>query len=230
MDVPVLGNLKLAAPPPRVDAHARAALAVEIGRRPIWLAASTHPGEDEIALAAHARLRARTPDALLIIVPRHPERGAAVARLADGAPQRSLDASFADAPVYVADTLGELGTLYDLAPVSLVAGSLLPHLKGHNPIEPAKLGSAIITGPNVESFQDVFDALFAAGGAVKAEGAEAHAAEVAHLWADETARARQCEAARGVANQGAQAFEQTVTQILALAPERASAKAANASA
>ena len=63
--------------------------------------------------------------------------------------------------------MGELGTLYDLAPVSLVAGSLLPHLKGHNPIEPAKLGSAILTGPYVESFQDLFrGAMIAAGGAV----------------------------------------------------------------
>jgi 3-deoxy-D-manno-octulosonic-acid transferase len=227
-DVPVLGNLKLAAPPPRVDASARAALAAEIGARPVWLAASTHPGEDEIALAAHARLRAERPDALLIIAPRHPDRGAAVARLADGAPQRSMDASFSDAPVYVADTLGEMGTFYDLAPVSLVAGSMLPQLKGHNPIEPAKLGSAIITGLNVESFQDVFDALFASGGALKVADAEALARAVAALWRDEAARARQCEAAQGIANQGARAFEETVSQILALAPQRASAKAANA--
>jgi 3-deoxy-D-manno-octulosonic-acid transferase len=229
-DVPVLGNLKLAAPPPRLDPLARAALAEQIGARPVWLAASTHPGEDEIALAAHTRLRRQAPDALLIIAPRHPERGAAVSRLADGAPQRSLEANFADAPVYVADTLGELGTLYDLAPVSLVAGSMLPQLKGHNPIEPAKLGSAIVTGPNVESFQDVFDALFASGAAVKIDSAEGLADAVAQLWRDEAARTRQCDAARAIANQGAQAFEQTIAQILKLTPQRASAKAANASA
>jgi len=228
--VPVVGNLKLAAPPPRVDPAARAALKAEIGDRPVWLAASTHPGEDEIVLDAHARLRARSPNALLIIAPRHPERGAAVARLADGAPQRSLDANFADAPVYIADTLGEMGTLYDLAPVSLVAGSLLPHLKGHNPIEPAKLGSAIITGPHVESFQDVFDTLFISDGATKVEGAETLASAVAHLWSDRAARTRQCDAARSIATQGAQAFETTLAQILALAPQRAATKVANASA
>jgi 3-deoxy-D-manno-octulosonic-acid transferase len=223
-----LGNLKLAAPPLHVDAAARAALAAEIGARPVWLAASTHPGEDEIALAAHARIRAQSPNALLIIVPRHPERGAAIARLADGAPQRSRDASFADAPVYIADTLGELGTLYDLVPVSLVAGSLLPSLKGHNPIEPAKLGSAIITGPYVESFRDVFDALFEAGGATKANGADELSATVERLWRDEAARTRQCEAARDVASRGARAFTDTVTLIWARLPEDVAAKAANA--
>ncbi|MCA8887096.1 MAG: hypothetical protein KDA35_10730, partial [Hyphomonadaceae bacterium] len=81
------------------------------------------------------------------------------------APLRSRGESPGAAPVYVADTLGELGTLFDLAPVSLVAGSLLPTLKGHNPIEPAKLGSAIITGPYVESFEDLFAEMFAAGAA-----------------------------------------------------------------
>ncbi|HRP11169.1 MAG TPA: glycosyltransferase N-terminal domain-containing protein, partial [Terricaulis sp.] len=84
--VAVLGNLKLAAPAPAVDAPARAALAGEIGARPVWLAASTHEGEDKIALAAHALLRKAHPEALLILAPRHPDRGAAIAALAGGAP------------------------------------------------------------------------------------------------------------------------------------------------
>ena len=228
--VRALGNLKLAAPAPRIDPQARAALGAEIGARPVWLAASTHPGEDEIALAAHEQLRRNAPDALLVLVPRHPDRGEPLARLAGDAPRRSQGARIGAAPAYVADTLGELAMLYELAPVSLVAGSLLPHLKGHNPVEPAKLGSAMITGPYVESFQDLFDELFATGGAVIARSAEELAQAVARLWGEETARARQLEAARAVVVKGADAAEQTAAALQALLPARAETRAADASA
>lgn len=225
------GNLKLAAPAPRVDAAARAALAAEIGARRVWLAASTHQGEDEIVLAAHETLRREFSDALLIIAPRHPERGALVAQLANNAPLRSRGESPGNAPVYVADTLGELGTLYDLAPVSLVAGSLLPALKGHNPIEPAKLGSAILTGPYVESFQDLFAEMFAAGAAVRVSDAASLAAEIARIWRDEAARAKQLEAARAATTHGADAFERTLEAVAALIPSTpAQQSPANASA
>jgi 3-deoxy-D-manno-octulosonic-acid transferase len=228
--VRALGNLKLAASMPRIDAAARAALAADIDARPVWLAASTHAGEEEIALAAHEILRRDAPTALLILVPRHPERGEALARLAGDAPRRSLGQSIGAAPIYVADTLGELTIFYDLAPVSLVAGSLAPHLKGHNPVEPAKLGSAMITGPYVESFQDLFDELFAAGGAMTARNAEELAQAVALLWRDEPARARQVEAARAVVAKGADAAEQTLAALQALLPARAETRAADASA
>lgn len=224
-DAPVaaLGNLKLAAPAPSADAAARDALVREIGARPVWLAASTHAGEDEIALAAHAELRKDFPGALLIIAPRHPERGAAVAALAANAPQRSANQPMGDAPVYVADTLGELGLLYRVAPVCLVAGSLLPVLKGHNPIEPAKIGSAILTGPHVESFQDVFDALFAAGGARRVNDAVTLAAAIAVLWRDAAARETQVNAARMFAAQGAEAFEATVAKLAEMSAAHAPA-------
>jgi 3-deoxy-D-manno-octulosonic-acid transferase len=224
---PVLapGNLKLAAPAPRVDIAAGGALAAQIGDRACWLAASTHAGEDEIVLDAHALVRAESPDALLIIAPRHPERGEDIAKLCGGAPRRSRGEAIGAATVYVADTLGELGTLYDLAPVALVAGSLLPQLKGHNPIEPAKLGAAIITGPYVESFQDVFDALFSGGGAIMARDAPSLAAAVVELWRNEPARQRQMEAARAIASQGSDAFANTVDQLAAMAPARSVADA-----
>lgn len=226
-----LGNLKLAAPAPHVDQRARAELAAQIGARQVWVAASTHPGEDEIVLAAHARLRQAAPEALLIIVPRHPERGPDIAKLAAGAPLRSKGDAIAPSPVYVADTLGELGVFYDIAPVAFIGGSLLPQLKGHNPIEPAKLNCAIVTGPNVESFADVFDTLFAAGGAARATDAETLAEAVVKLWSDESARLRQIEAARSSLSQGAQAFETTIQQLMALLPQqRAQARPANASA
>jgi 3-deoxy-D-manno-octulosonic-acid transferase len=222
-NVPALGNLKLAAPAPRVDASARDALAAEIGDRPLWLAASTHEGEDAELLEAHAILRASFPDALLIIAPRHPERGEDIARLAGGAPRRSRFEPVGAAPVYVADTLGELGLFYDLAPVALVAGSLLDELKGHNPIEPAKLGAAILTGPNVESFHDVFDALFTAQGAMIVRDPTTIADAVALLWRDEAARADQLAAARAATAVGSEAFDATVAQILSLLPQAASA-------
>lgn len=228
--VPAIGNLKLAAAAPRVDARARAGLAEQIGTRPLWLAASTHGGEDEIALAAHRLLLADFPDALLILIPRHPERGEAVAALAGAAPRRALSETIGQARVYVADTMGEMGLFYDLAPVALVAGSLLPDLKGHNPVEPAKLNAAIVTGPHVESFQDLFDALFAAGGARKVTDAASLATAVAALWRDEAARATQIDAAREITDRGAGALDETVRQLVGLLPARAQPKAADASA
>jgi 3-deoxy-D-manno-octulosonic-acid transferase len=228
--VPQLGNLKLAMPAPRVDVGARDALAQEIGARPLWIAASTHEAEDEIALEAHARLRVEAPDALLIIVPRHPERGATIATLAGNAPRRSRFEHIGKSSVYVADTLGELGVFYDLAPAALVAGSLLPHLKGHNPIEPAKLDAAIITGPYFESFQDLFEALSAANGVTTVNDAESLANAVATLWRDEPERTRQIEAARAVMAHGAEALDTTVAQLHVLLPARTAQEPANASA
>ena len=219
-DAPVvtLGNLKLAAPAPHIEETARAALIEAIAARPAWLAASTHAGEDEIVLAAHARLRADIADALLIIVPRHPERGQAVAALANGAPRRTLDQPIGEAAIYVADTLGELGLFYAVAPVAFVAGSLLPTLKGHNPIEPAKIGSAIVSGPFVESFQEVFDALLASGGAVRVKDGPALALAVSSLWRDGPARERQVAAARAFAARGSESFDTTVERLASLIP------------
>jgi 3-deoxy-D-manno-octulosonic-acid transferase len=228
--IPEPGNLKLAAPAPSIEAGARAAFAASIGSRPVWLAASTHAGEDEIMLAAHQRIRATSPQALLVIAPRHPERGEAVAALAGGAPRRSRGEPIGHSAVYVADTLGELGMLYSAASVALVAGSMSPALKGHNPIEPAKLGAAILVGPHVESFQDVYDALFAANGAQRVDDPESIANAVLALWCDEAARARQLEAARGVVDQGADAFAKTVAALAALLPADARKSEAHASA
>lgn len=223
-----LGNLKLAIAPPRVDIAAREALAGEIGQRRLWLAASTHTGEDQIVLAAHATLRTQFPDALLIIAPRHPERGADIAALAGNAPRRSRFEPIGASPVYVADTLGELGVFYDLAPIALVGGSLLPELKGHNPIEPAKLDCAIITGPYVESFEDLFDMLTANDAVAKVTSAGHVAAVVATFWRDDADRAAQVRAARAVVDQGDAAMTATVTQLVALLSTRDAAEPAHA--
>lgn len=223
--IPAPGNLKRAAPAPAVDAGALAATRTEIGDRPVWLAASTHPGEDEIVLAAHATLRETHPHALLIIAPRHPERGEAVAKLAGDAPRRSAGAGIGDARVFVADTMGELGLFYALAPVAFVGGSLLPALRGHNPVEPAQLGSAILAGPHTDSFADIYADLNAANGALEVRDAASLSTAVAALWADEAMRSRQTQAAAAVIAQSSGALETTVAALEDLLPQAAHAAA-----
>ncbi|MGB0496947.1 MAG: 3-deoxy-D-manno-octulosonic acid transferase [Rubricella sp.] len=163
----VTGTLKEGAAPLPHDETERRRLAAKIGGRPVWCAASTHEGEEEQIAAAHRAARRALPDLLLILVPRHPERGAEIGktlvrdgwRLARRAAGDNLDEG---TEIYLADTLGELGLWYRLASVSFVGGSLVP-VGGHNPFEPAALGSAILTGPHVENFGDAFERLGTAG-------------------------------------------------------------------
>ncbi|MGE3143881.1 MAG: 3-deoxy-D-manno-octulosonic acid transferase, partial [Hyphomonadaceae bacterium] len=155
-------------------------------------------------------------DALLVIAPRHTERGGAIAALAAGAPRRALREEIGQAPVYIADTMGELGLFYAAAPVSLVAGSLLPAYAGHNPAEPAKLGSAILSGPHVASFADLYAAFEAASAMRFVRDADAIAANVARLWADSAAREAMAAHARGVAEAGGGALEETIAALAAI--------------
>jgi 3-deoxy-D-manno-octulosonic-acid transferase len=158
------GNLKLAAPPLPADHQALSHLSSLIGG-PAWVAASLHRGEDEMVLAAHRRLSATHPGLLTIIVPRHPERGEAIAALADGAPRRALgQPPRRGGGVWVVDTVGELGLVYRLAPLAFVGGSLVPH-GGQNPAEPARLGVAVAVGPHTANFADIV-ALLRGGGAL----------------------------------------------------------------
>jgi 3-deoxy-D-manno-octulosonic-acid transferase len=222
--VPALANLKIAAPAPAIDEASRAALVGAIGARPVWLAASTHEGEDEIALDAHAELRRTHPDALLIVVPRHPQRGEAVAaRVRDAcgraAPRRSQgNLPSTDAPVYVADTMGEMGTLFSAAPVALVAGSLLPHLKGHNPIEPIRCGAALLSGPFVESFSDVFAELEDAGALMIVRTPQEIAGAVAGIWREPVRRTALVAAGQAALTRGGDALDATLAAIMPLLP------------
>lgn len=178
------GNLKYDVAPPPADPAALAMLQGVTSGRPIWVAASTHPGEDELIIEAHKRVAGRLPGLLTIIAPRHPQRGPQIEALAlaEGlasgcrstglAPDRAID-------LYVADTVGELGLFYRLAPVCYLGGSLVPH-GGQNPIEAAKLGAAIIHGPHIHNFIDVFASLDDGGGAVKVHDTGALAGQVLH--------------------------------------------------
>lgn len=154
------GDLKLAAPPLPADAAEAGHLGAMLRGRPVWLAASTHEGEDEIILAAHQRLAADHAGLLTIIAPRHPDRGAAIA----GDAYRSRGEPPPGAGVWVADTLGELGLWYRLAPIAFVGRSLVPPGGGQNPLEPARLGCAIAVGPYAGNFCEHVGMLRAAGG------------------------------------------------------------------
>ena len=151
------GDLKAAAPPLPADAIELARLSSRLGDRPRWLAASTHPGDDELVLAAHRALAARHPGLLTAVVPRHPERGAALAAWL-AAPRRSLDPLPPPGGLWVADTLGELGLLYRCFPTVLIGKGFGPG-GGQNPWEPARLGCAVATGPKTANFADAVSTL-----------------------------------------------------------------------
>jgi 3-deoxy-D-manno-octulosonic-acid transferase len=137
--------------------------------RPVWIAASTHAGEEDIMLEAHARLRERMPDLLLVLVPRHPQRFEAVADLCTRAGMSSARRSRGETgtpehAVVLVDTMGELNLFYAASDLAFVGGSLVP-VGGHNLLEPAALGLPILTGPHMHSQQDITQRLLAAGGA-----------------------------------------------------------------
>jgi 3-deoxy-D-manno-octulosonic-acid transferase len=148
-------------------------------------AASTHPGEEAVVIEAHRIMRAGTPNLLTVIAPRHPERGASVAEMAAAAGFKPALRSRGQLPtpgvdIYIADTIGELGLLYRLAPSVFIGGSLIPH-GGQNPIEAAKLGAAILHGPHVGNFTEIYGALDAARGASLVADAQA-LADLAQAW------------------------------------------------
>lgn len=166
--VTITGNLKYDSPAPAIEPDQLAALKRAIADRPVFLATSTHPGEDEIVLKAHQILCQSFPDLLCIIVPRHPRRGSTILELVNGmglrGELRTNTAIPTDAcQVYIADTMGELGLFYAVAPAALVGGSLKP-VGGHNPIEAAQQGCVVLSGPHIFNFREVFGVL---------EGAEA---------------------------------------------------------
>jgi 3-deoxy-D-manno-octulosonic-acid transferase len=148
-----------------------------IASRPVWLAASTHPGEEAIIAQAHTLLAATRPNLLTIIVPRHPERGADIAASIGGALRSKKSAITADTSFYIADTLGELGLFYRLSDIVFMGGSLVAH-GGQNPLEPARLSCAIVTGEHTHNFADIYREMHAAGGCARVNNAGSLAAHI----------------------------------------------------
>ncbi len=213
------GNLKLAAPPLPADPAVLAALRAAIGTRPVWLAASTHPGEEDIAVAVHHALAPRHPGLLTIIAPRHPDRGPALAA-AYAAPRRAAGEGPPPGGIWVADTMGELGLLYRLAPAVFVGRSLAGQQGGQNPLEPARLGCAVAVGPSTANFADVTRRLHDAGGLVVVADTVALTAWVAAMMGDTAACRAQGAAAERAASGEAALPGRLAETLLSLMPSQ----------
>ena len=211
------GNLKLDVPAPPADPAKLDRLISVTRGRPMILAASTHPGEEELLIEAHKTLAGYFPSLLTVIVPRHPNRGEAIARTIAATGSRAAQRSREEMPtavtdIYVADTLGELGLFYRLSPVVFMGGSLVEH-GGQNPIEAVKLGASIVHGPHVFNFTDVYDALDRAGGARKAGTPEDVVNQLGQLLDDPAARDSMVAASAHVVSQLGGALERTLTAL-----------------
>src|SRR6476469_6533061 len=211
------GNLKLDVPAPPADSAKLERLMSVTRGRPIIVAASTHPGEEEILLDAHRVLAGFFPSLLSVIVPRHPARGEALARsiAASGlhVAQRSREElPTATTDIYVADTMGEMGLFYRLAPIVFMGGSLIEH-GGQNPIEAVKLGASIVHGPHIFNFTDVYEALDSAGGARRADTQEALVKQFGQMLANPKAREALLTASERVVGQLGGALERTLSAL-----------------
>jgi len=212
------GDLKLAAPPLPVNEATLASLQSALAGRPVWLAASTHPGEEELVAAAHQALVPRYPGLVTIITPRHPERGPQIAA-ALKAPARSVGSPLPAEGMWIADTLGELGLWYRLAPIAFVGRSLVAPGGGQNPLEPARLGCAVAVGPHTGNFSEHVAMLRGAGGLTELPGPDALAPWVASLLDDPARRCRMGKAARIAVQRQADLPAETARLLLSLLGE-----------
>ncbi len=212
----MVGNLKYAAAPLPADAAELERLRQAIAGRPVWLAASTHPGEERFVADAHRAIAASRPHLLTILAPRHADRGAVVAQELAAAglrvARRSAREDAAGRDVYLADTMGELGLFYRLAEIAFVGGSLVPH-GGHNPLEPALLGAAVLSGPHTRNFAAVFDEMRGARAVAEVADAAALAAAVGRLLDDPARRRALAAAALGVAEARAGVLDAVMDEI-----------------
>jgi 3-deoxy-D-manno-octulosonic-acid transferase len=213
-NVIVSGSLKADAPPLPADETALAQLMNAIYPRSVFLAASTHPGEDEAILDATAALQQCGAHSLTVIVPRQPARGGAIAEMAQARGFKSSCRATgalpdSDTQVYVADTMGELGVFYRAARFAFVGGSLVPH-GGHNPLEPAVLDTAVIAGPHVQNFAEIYRTIFGAQGT----GLVRSAAELTALVLTLTANPIQSARLAGLAKAAAQSLSGALSRTV----------------
>jgi 3-deoxy-D-manno-octulosonic-acid transferase len=212
--VVVTGNLKLDVQAPPGDAVKLDKLMAVTRGRPIIVASSTHPGEEEIILETHKTLTSFFPKLLTVIVPRHAHRGADIAQMitvagAQVALRSREELPHAGTDIYVADTMGELGLFYRLSPVVFIGGSLVPH-GGQNPIEAVKLGASVVHGPHVFNFTDVYEALDGAGGAKLADSSEQLVKQLGQMLGNEAARNAAIEAGHRVVERLGGALDRTL--------------------
>lgn len=214
----VTGNIKFDVEPPQDLAAKSEALRQQLGReRLIWIAASTHPTEEEIILAAHKKILEKHPQALLILVPRHPERFDAIAQLIESqsfklARRSRNDACTADVNVYLGDTMGELMLMYSVSDVAFVAGSFAP-VGGHNMLEAAVLGKPVVMGSQLFNFAEISDMMLSAQGMLKVENGDKLADTISELFSNKDYREKIGENARKVVDENRGALKKQVDII-----------------
>ena len=221
-NVVVTGTLKYAGEPLPCDPVALTSLTDAVSGRKCWLAASIHPGEDDAVFAAHRDVARTHPQLLTIIVPRHPAR---CRQFADAAGRYGLSValrSLGELPapgtdVYIADTMGELGLLYRLAPACFVGGSLVPH-GGQNIFEPARLDCAITHGPHMHNFAAVAEEFASADAATQVGDAQALAVAISSMLGDEERRDAMCRSAQQVAAGKRDVLDRVMTILQPLLP------------
>ncbi|MDN5782119.1 MAG: 3-deoxy-D-manno-octulosonic acid transferase, partial [Luteimonas sp.] len=187
------------------------------GERLAWIAASTHPEEEAAVIAIHQRLRERWPDLLLLWAPRHPERFRPVSQAAIEAGWRVATRRLTrwpdrDDAVFVVDTLGELMDFYACAQVAFVGGSL-QDIGGHNLLEPAAVGTAVVTGPHLHNFADIARQMRAADALCVCDTADAVGDAIAALLADNARREAMAAAGLALVEQGRGALARTLELV-----------------
>ncbi len=219
-DVRSLGDLKHAAPSLPVDDHTHAAWLPLLAHRTLWLAASTHPGEEEKILEVHKALALDFPKLLTIIVPRHPERGNDLAAAVKAAGLRVGQRSKGmipepDIDVYLGDSLGELGLFYSLSPLAFIGGSLVPH-GGQNPLEAARLGSALLFGPHTDNFDEIAKGLIHRGAAKRVLDIDQLKATLHHLLSTSGVLSQMADRARQASAGGDLVLDRILRALLPL--------------
>ncbi len=225
-DLAVFANLKEASNALPFDTIEHNKLAAAIGTRPVWCAASTHVGEDEIILHAHAEILKTHPTALLLLAPRHPERREDILAFTQDSPHMvglhtRSDKITPQSSIYMFDTIGDMGLAFSLSGITLMCGSLIDGLYGHNPLEPARQNNAVLTGPHLDSFKDIYQDMFAFGAADTILDDMSLAHTISNLFSGpETLAAKQAKAYRFAQSRKA-ILDQTITALTALLHDKA---------
>ncbi|MCY4305108.1 MAG: 3-deoxy-D-manno-octulosonic acid transferase [Aestuariivita sp.] len=214
-------NLKAIAKPLDVDYTERKLLHHQLKDRLLWVASSTHQGEEEIILKAQIELLQHLKDICLILVPRHPERREEIILLLEDSELeysvRSLSQRITrNTQIYLADTFGEMGLWYSLAKVIFIGGSLLESYGGHNPYEPANFATAILTGPNRTNFSETYDLLIDRGGVIQVNSAKSLAKNVNYLLSNPQKTAEIGAVAESFAKDGREWLSKITSDVLSI--------------
>jgi len=209
-------NLKLAGDPLPVDQGELVRAQETAAGRRVILAASTHPGEDEIVVEAFRAAVHDPAEALLILAPRHPDRGPDLAARFQATRRGAGEAPAG--PIHVADTLGELGLFFRLADIVVMGGAFLPGIGGHNPLEPARIGRPILTGPHAFNAAEAYSDMFADAAAIEADDAASLARHIRGLLDNPAIARRMGEAALAYADRQAAAVEAALEHLEPLMP------------